>query len=196
MSQVSGILLKMDMIIKNILIQSAPQSLKCLQFRKSDGKEWKAVFDHWKNLKMAMRDYGAREPNFPEGLSEVAFCLWSGSVRKVNCTGSHTSFDTYNLRLNRMEQVKACSVEKDLTSFGPNSVWDDLYFLDFWNSGSVDGSFDVYLIPNEVIYNYPVNRNQSLRDQQLQGKRPRVHMKALIGENRIRPKASNVKVCA
>ena len=184
----------MDLLIRNLAIESHTETLEYLQFSKDDRKRWKEVFDHWKTLKMAMRDYGAREPNFPEGLSEVAFCLWSGSVRKVKCSGSHSSFDTFNLKSNRMEQVKACSVQRDLTSFGPNSVWDDLYFLDFWNSGNVDGSFDVFKIPNELIYNYKVNRTETMRQQQALGRRPRFSMKELIKESGLTATGRSVKV--
>jgi hypothetical protein len=184
----------MEIIVNNFIIQSERQTLQYLKVEVSDKKKWKEVFDHWKTLKMAMREYGAREPNFPEGLSEVAFCLWSGSVRKLKCSGSHASFDTYNIRTKRIEQVKACSVESDLTSFGPNSVWDDLYFMDFWNSGNVDGSFDVYKIPNKLIYGYKVNANQTMKDQQAQGKRPRFSLKVLIETNGIKPVGEGVKV--
>ena len=184
----------MDIVVKNFIIQSESQTLKFLKVDDSDKKKWKEVFDHWKTLKLAMREYGAREPNFPEGLSEVAFCLWSGSVRKISCSGSHSSFDTFNIGTMRIEQVKACSVETDLTSFGPNSVWDDLYFMDFWNGGNVDGSFDVYKIPNDLIYGYKVNTKQSMRDQQVQGKRPRFSLKALIEVNGIEPVGKGVKV--
>lgn len=59
-------------------------SLEIMDFTKADGKKWKSTFDLWRGLKMGMRDYKSREPNFPEGLSEVAFCLWSGSARYIN----------------------------------------------------------------------------------------------------------------
>ncbi len=48
-------------------------TLDVMDFKKSDGKKWKEIFDLWRGLKMGMREYKSREPNFPEGLSEVAF---------------------------------------------------------------------------------------------------------------------------
>jgi len=67
-------------------------SLEIMDFTKSDGNKWKSTFDLWRGLKMGMRDYKSREPNFPEGLSEVAFCLWSGSSRFISAYGlSNTS---------------------------------------------------------------------------------------------------------
>ncbi len=69
-------------------------------------------------------------------MSEVAFCLYSGSKRFVSLTDdANSSFDTFNTETSRAEQIKACSVKSDLTSFGPNSKWDDIYFLDFYNQG-------------------------------------------------------------
>jgi hypothetical protein len=66
--------------------------------------------------------------------------------------------------------------------------------MDFWNSGNVDGSFDVYKIPNKLIYDYKVNANQTMKDQQAQGKRPRFSLKVLIETNGIKPVGEGVKV--
>jgi hypothetical protein len=144
-----------------------------------------------------MRDYKSREPNFPEGLSEVAFCLYSGSNRFIALKGNkiNTSFDTFNLKTGRAEQIKASSVEKDLTSFGPDSRWDDLYFLDFYNGGKLDGTFNVYKIPSKTIYSMKVNKKQTLKQQQAQGKRPRFSITdKIVIEKKLKPIAKDVRV--
>ncbi|MCZ2337438.1 MAG: Bsp6I family type II restriction endonuclease [Chitinophagales bacterium] len=171
-------------------------TLEVMDFAEEDRKEWKKIFDQWKNLKVGLKGYKAREPNFPEGLSEVAFCLWSGSSRFISAKGlSNTSFDTFNPATNRAEQIKACSVKNDLTTFGPKSKWDDLYFLDFYNNGKIDGYFDVYKIPNKIIYGHMVNKTQTLEDQQKQGRRPRFSIKKhLVNEMGIQPIAQDVKI--
>ncbi len=170
--------------------------LEIMYFSKLDGKKWKEIFDLWRGLKMGMREYHSHEPNFPEGLSEIAFCLWSGSTRFMSAVGlSITSFDTFNTETGRAEQIKACSVKYDLTSFGPKSKWDDLYFLDFYNEGKVDGKFDIYHIPSKLIYENKVNRNQTLKDQQGEKRRPRFCIKKdIIAKNKIKPIATKVKV--
>lgn len=170
--------------------------LELMDFNKSDGKKWKKLFDMWKILKFGMRDYKSREPNFPEGLSEVAFSLYSGSKRFISLQGkSSASFDTFNTKTNRAEQIKACSVESDLTSFGPDSKWDDLYFLDFYNKGKLDGTFNVYKVPSNLIYDMKVNKNQTMKEQQLQGRRPRFSITdKIIKEQNLKPIAKNVKV--
>ncbi|MFA6130740.1 MAG: Bsp6I family type II restriction endonuclease [Patescibacteria group bacterium] len=170
--------------------------LELMTFSKSDGKKWKKVFDSWRELKMSMRDYQSREPNLPEGLSEVAFCLWSGSGRYLSVDHlSNKSFDTFNLKTRRAEQIKASSIEYDLTSFGPKSKWDDLYFLDFYNEGKVDGRFDIYKISSDLIYKHKVNKTQTLKDQQGEKRRPRFSIKKdIVIPNKIKPIATHVKV--
>jgi hypothetical protein len=167
-----------------------------MDFDESDGKKWKNLFDMWKKLKFGLRDYKSREPNFPEGLSEVAFCLFSGSKRFISLKGkSSASFDTFNTKTKKAEQIKACSVDSDLTSFGPNSKWDDLYFLDFYNQGKLDGTFNVYKIPSKLIYDMKVNKKQTMKQQQNQGKRPRFSITdKIIKAKKLKPIAQNVKV--
>jgi len=170
--------------------------LELMDFNKSDGKKWKRLFDMWKKLKLGLRDYKSREPNFPEGLSEVAFCLFSGSKRFISLKGkSAASFDTFNTETGRAEQIKACSVKSDLTSFGPNSKWDDLYFLDFYNQGKLDGTFNIYKIPSKRVYKMKVNKKQTMKQQQDQGKRPRFSIiDKIIKDKKLKPIVENVKV--
>ncbi len=165
-------------------------------FNKQDKKKWKQLFDTWKKLKLGLREYKSREPNFPEGLSEVAFCLYSGSKRFISLKGNaNSSFDTFNIKTGKAEQIKACSVKGDLTSFGPKSKWDDLYFLDFYNNGKLDGTFNIYKIPTKMIYSMKVNKNQTFKQQQAQGRRPRFSIKKeIIGKKKFKPVATNVKV--
>lgn len=170
-----------------------------MHFDKSDGKEWKRIFDIWKELKLGLRSYKSREPNIPEGLSEVAFCLWSGSARYIKIKGAKKgiagSFDTFDLKKSSAEQIKACSIDNDLTSFGPKSKWDNLYFMDFYNGGNIDGRFDVYLIPNKYIKNQSLNKKESFADQQEQKRRPRFSIKKeIISRYKIKPQGKAVKV--
>jgi len=170
--------------------------LELMSFSNSDRKKWMRLFNTWKRLKLGLRSYKSREPNFPEGLSEVAFCLFSGSERFVFSKGSvNSSFDTFNVENSRAEQIKASSIEKDLTSFGPKSKWDDLYFLDFYNGGKLDGSFNVYKIPTNKIYSVKVNKKQTFKQQQTQNRRPRFSItKEIIKKYNIKPIAKNIQI--
>jgi len=171
-------------------------TVELMHFNEEDKQKWKELFDKWKELKLGMREYQTREPNFPEGLSEVGFCLYSGSKRFISLTGNaNSSFDTFNLETGKAEQIKACSVEFDLTSFGPKSKWDDLYFLDFYSDDKLDGTFDVYKIPTGLIYSMQVNKKETFAQQQAQGRRPRFSIKkALIQQLGIQPIAKDVQV--
>lgn len=164
----------------------------------NDRIEWRRLWQSWVTLKMGLRAYQSREPILSEGLSETAFCMYSGSVRLINVHGNcNSSADTYNLTTMETEQIKATSVENDLTSFGPNSRWDKLYFLDFYRLGAMDGSFDIYQIDSQLIYNTIVNqsKNETFRDQQAQGRRPRLSIKqSIIRRHGIQPIATNVMI--
>ncbi|MFH1661533.1 MAG: Bsp6I family type II restriction endonuclease [Candidatus Falkowbacteria bacterium] len=161
----------------------------------NDGKEFKRLFDLWKKLNIGLEKYG-RKVNIPEVISEGMFCVFTGSVRymkKIRGKGK-VSFDTINLKKSNREQIKATSIEKDLTSFGPRTEWDDLYFVDFYNDGKLDGTFNVYLIPNDLIYSNQVNSKQTMQDQQIEKRRPRMSIKEIIENNNIKAIAKNVKV--
>lgn len=145
-------------------------------FDKSDLSILIDIYDSWRNLSEKLKKINARSVNLPEGLSEVAFCIFMDCVRLNNPKlGSkvNTSFDVYSLKNQKRIQIKACSVVPDLTSFGPKSQWDELYFIDFYREGSWDYSFDIYLIPNDLVYNQKVNEGQTLKQMQGEGKRPR-----------------------
>lgn len=175
-------------------------SIELMIFEKADAIVWKNLFDKWMDLKKGLKDYKAREPNLPEGLSEVAFCLFSNSGRTIKVTSKtkikvSSSFDTFNIETKKAEQIKATSVASDLTSFGPKSKWDDLYFLDFYNHGKLDGTFNVYLIPNALIHQTKVNKGQTFIDQQGQIRRPRFSIiEKIIIPFKIKPLGENVKV--
>lgn len=162
---------------------------------KSDGKEFKRLFDLWKRLNLGLEKYG-RKVNIPEVISEGMFCVFTGSVRyvrKIKGKGK-VSFDTINLKEARREQIKATSIDDDLTSFGPVTEWDDLYFVDFYNHGKLDGTFNLFLIPDDLIYANRVNAGQTMKQQQEQKRRPRMSIKEIIENNRIKPIATNIKV--
>lgn len=148
-----------------------------LIFEQDDVEELNDIYNGWRSLCLALNSVQARSVNLPEGLSETAFCLakdYRRVSKKIN--GANSSFDCYDPngeRFNNRIQLKACSVLPDLTSFGPNSEWDRIYFADFYREGKWDGTFDVYEIDTNIINNYPVNRYQTVLDQKKQNRRPR-----------------------
>ena len=147
------------------------------------------LFNLWLNLNNSIKKISTRGVNFPEAISENAFCLFFDAVRIVKLKKGKCSFDCINIKTGERIQIKASSVKYDLTSFGPRSEYDKLYFLDF---SKLDGSFKVYDIDPNMIYKFKVNKKQLFSEQQEQGKRPRFGiMKNLIETNSIKP----IKIC-
>lgn len=152
-----------------------------IEYTSQDRVTLAKIYNLWRQLSEHLIAQKGRAINIPEALSEGAFCLEMNCYRFIErLNGAVTSFDAYDPVSHNRIQVKACAVTNDLTSFGPNSVWDKIYFCDFYRDGNWDGTFDIYLIPNEFIYNHKVNRNQTMKDQQEQGRRPRFSIKKEI----------------
>lgn len=165
-------------------------SAKLLFLEESDRPKIRRLFVIWDKLNKGMKLFRSRGVNMLEGISESAFCLEMGPShisRVIKVSNEAGSFDTIDLRTMKRQQIKATSVENDLTSFGPKSVWDEIYWLDFYRDGRLDGSFDIYKIPNNLIYSHRVNRTQTFRQQQAERRRPRMRIRQIIEENRIGP---------
>lgn len=172
-----------------IVVGGRQFSASWLRFEEVDRTTLRNLYDKWRTLSQAMRTFHARGVNFPEGISEAVFALQFQSPKIISVQGNTSvSFDCYNPATNSRIQVKATSVEDDLTSFGPRSVWDELYFMDFFNDGVFDGGYFVYLIPNALISNFQISSTQTFRQQQELGRRPRLHMKReIIEPHSIKP---------
>ncbi len=99
----------------------------------------------------------------------------------VRTNGTARSYDAVDLVTHEGIQVKSTSIESDLTSFGPTSTWDVLIFMDFAPTGVVDGTVDIYRInthPRDIVLNR--KKGETFTDQQMQGRRPRLSIKAQI----------------
>ena len=160
------------------------------KYEPSDRAAFEEIYKSWRVLSDQLDAVKARKVNLPDGLSECAFCYFFNFWRtNYGITGAtHSSFDAYDPTTHSRIQIKGGSVEQDLTSFGPDSVWDVLYFVDFYKEGKWDYTFDVYIIDNNDIYNQKVNKNQTFRQQQAQGRRPRFSIKKeIILAKRLKP---------
>jgi hypothetical protein len=175
--------------LTNIILPEGNFRTKVLFFDESDRELLYRLYREWLSLSKHLREIKSRGVNIPEGISEGAFCLETGAVRIINSIPkANTSFDCYNLKNHVRIQVKGCSVIPDLTSFGPKSVWDKIYFLDFFRDGSWDGKFDIYEIDNNDIYCRQVNASQTLKQQQQQKRRPRFSIyKDIIRPRHLQP---------
>lgn len=160
-----------------------------IQYDYTDIPNVKKAFEAWTILKHQSNILHGRSPNIPECISETCLCLVTNLVRFYKSKKlKNASFDCFDLMREQAVQAKACSVEDDLTSFGPKTKWDVLYFLDFYNDGNLDGTFNVYEVPNHLIYNCLVKEGRTLKQSQELGYRPRVHIKnQIVVPNSIEP---------
>jgi len=150
-------------------IPGAPISAEVQEYEASDLDLFKEIYGNWVNLNAKIYNLGGtRKQNLPEILSEGLFCLEMDMVR----TPKNGSYDCYDLKGNKKIQVKASSTKSDLTSFGPKSEWDDLYFMDFYNGGSFDGTVEIYKLPSNID-NILVAKNVTFKQRKAEGKRPR-----------------------
>jgi len=158
-------------------------------FDKSDKSFLRDVYSKWVELSDILQSIRGRRINLPESLSESVFCMEFNAGRlNESISGANTSFDCYQIQEQRRIQVKACSVSEDLTSFGPNSVWDDLYFIHFFPNKKYDGCYSIYLIDSDLIYNHKVNARQTMKDQQRENRRPRFSlMREIIIPKKLKP---------
>lgn len=154
-------------------------------YEKGDKKFLKELYFLWLKLNQLIKSVSTRGINIPEVITENAYCLeFTDCVRVVKLKKGKCSYDALNTKTGSKIQIKATSIVKDLTSFGPKSEWDELCFMDFSKS---DGTFDIYKIDSKLIYSRKVNATQTVRDQQKLGKRPRFSIMKLIEENNIKP---------
>ena len=174
-------------------------TLQYFEYDNSDRKTWRTLFKSWAITNKLLKFFWARGANLPEWISETAFCMatWAVRFKEVKSWWKkvHASFDTYNLKTWKTQQIKASSIVEDLSSFWPRSERDELYFMDFYNDWKLDWVFDIYFIDSDYIYWSKMNEKESFKDQQEQKRRPRFSIKKdIIIPNKIKPILKWVKL--
>ena len=179
----------MEIVWKEILMNGKKINAKVTLYKRGDRRRIRYLYKLWKKLNDKIKLISTRGINLPEAISENAFCIFFPCVRVVKLAQGKCSFDVVNTITGSRIQIKASSVPLDLTSFGPKSEWDELYFLDFSKG---DGSFKVYKIEQDWIYKHMVNKTQSFQQQQEQARRPRFSiMENIIQKRNLKP----IKIC-
>jgi hypothetical protein len=139
----------MNILNTELTLPEGDFDVEVIEFVESDRQKLHQIYEDWISLSNNLRSLHSRAVNLPEGLSESAFCLEMGFVRVIsNISGANSSWDCYDPAGTKRIQVKACSILPDLSSFGPTSQWDQIYFVDFYRSGPCSGCFsnDIYKI--------------------------------------------------
>jgi len=164
------------MIKKNVKLIKDNSIVSGDCFTENDFHEMKIIFRQWIDINKRLKKLKGRALNVPDILSEGLYCYYFNAVRTNNTA---FSYDAVDISTGEGIQVKSTSIINDLTSFGPTSTWDKLIFMDFCPNIEVDGIIDFYLIPDESLYDIILNKkkNETFRDQQIAGKRPRLSIK-------------------
>lgn len=149
------------------------------EFDMNDYKKFKQIFRKWTNINSDLKQFGGRNLNVPDVFSEALYCIFFNAVRT---NGTAHSYDAVDKTTGEGIQIKSASIKTDCTSFGPTSTWDKLIFVDFAPFGNVDGNVWFYEIDSTNIYNIVLNskKDETFRDQQRQGRRPRLSIKDKI----------------
>jgi hypothetical protein len=161
-------------------------TLELLTFQEKDRKIFKDTFKKYQQINHTITNIlkGTRKTNFPDALSESIFCLEMNCgkiLSATNLSGYSTSFDCFDIKRNKRIQLK-CSASTGPSSFGPRSQYDEIYFMDIWNNGEINGNFKIYKLNNVDIDNVKVNKKQKLTDQQNEDRRPRFNIRAELIE--------------
>jgi hypothetical protein len=154
-------------------------------FEESDFDKIKAIFKKWQDINADLNILGGRALNVPDVVSEAIYCYFFDAVR-TNKTAK--SYDAVNIVNHDGVQIKSTSINTDLTSFGPRSTWDELYFIDFAPNGKVDGMVDIYKIDTDIRDIVLNNKGETFANQQAQGRRPRFSIKQkIIAQQNLQP---------
>jgi len=148
-------------------------------FDDEDYEKIRTIFKKWQDINGDLKSLGGRALNVPDVVSEAIYCYLFDAVRTNNTA---KSYDAVNIDNNAGVQIKSTSIADDLTSFGPKSTWDELFFIDFAPNGEVDGKVDIYKIEADIKNLVLNNKGETFADQQEQGRRPRFSIKKEIIE--------------
>lgn len=138
----------------------------------------------WKDLNTYLKSVDSRGLNMPDTISEVLGCYCLGFLwNRGKAVG-----DATNPRTGEKIEFKATSnYNYDLTSFGPVTTFDNLYFLRFDLENNHLFIYDLQMNGQE-IGNVMANQRETVRDQQLQGRRPHVRIiDTIIKPNNLFP---------
>ena len=125
------------------------------------------LYFNWKALNAGIKEDFTRGVNLPEAITEPICCYVNGFMHSLG-EGSEDAVDP---RTGSKVQIKATSnFWCDLTSFGPQSEFDELHFV---RLNQEEDKMYLYYIPVNQLANVYVNAGETFADQQYQGRRPR-----------------------
>ena len=95
--------------------------------------------------------------------------------------------DAYDPKTGHKIEFKASSNMEDLSSFGPDTKFDNLYFLQFDTENDILRIYDLN-ITSEQLKAYPTAKNETFGDKQKAGKRPHISLyKLFVKDKNLKP---------
>lgn len=130
------------------------------------------AYFEWKKLNQYISAVGGRGINMADAISEPMACYALGLFWNRSNVGG----DATNMSKKRVIEFKATSrFEGDLSSFGPDVFFDDLILLRFKLSDDLLYIYDLN-IDSETFVKGRANKNQTIEEQQKQGRRPHISL--------------------
>ncbi len=135
---------------------------------KSRYKDAVRAYFLWKELNGLITNSHNRAINFPETISETLLCYAMGFELNRGAGG-----DAKNPQTNEVCEIKASSNwDRDTSSFSPSEEFDNLYFARLYQRDDELYIYDLGI--NSVsLKDVPVNKKETVGDQQQQKRRPR-----------------------
>lgn len=133
----------------------------------------------WKDLNTYISDNSHRGINMPDAISEPMGCYCLGYLwNRGKSVG-----DAYDPKTGRKIEFKASSnYDNDLSSFGPDSKFDDLVYLGFDVPNNILYVYDLS-INSEEFGKYPANSTETIEDQKKQKRRPHVSLYKMFAKD-------------
>lgn len=133
------------------------------------------IYQDWKNLDTEIKSISTRGVNFPGELSEIFACYALGYQQNKKTQG-----DAYDPKTKRIIEMKGSGSEReDLSSFSPSEDFDELVFIKAVKSEDMIYIYNTG-IDSEEFKKIKVNSEETVEDQQKQGRRPRFSVEKSI----------------
>lgn len=175
-----------------LLLMNNIEKVKKMELVEVDSQRINTVIDtyfHWKQLDAEIRTLsGTRGINFPSELSEYLACYALGlHVNKKGSQGDAVDMSDPDKPL--IIEIKGSSADKTSApnSFSPSENFDDLVFV---RLEKYDDILKIYRlgINSEDLKKIKVNNEQTVEDQQKQGRRPRFSIQdKIVAEQNLQP---------
>jgi DNA (cytosine-5)-methyltransferase 1 len=174
--------------IQKYKIHGTDVLIDCIKFDKSHYIQLLSYYKCYIKMNDSLHELYGRRANISEAFTEGLYCYLTNSVRvlKIHKSKTSSSIDCWNNELKKSIQIKASVLEHDCSSFGPDSVFDTLVYIDL----SDLPNFKIYEIESDCIGKLILNnkKNETFDMQCEAGKRPRFSIvKSLINVYKTKP---------